>query len=106
MAGESSLDKPWVDGLTIGEVLARTAERYPQNDALVFPQLGFRRSYREFLADVNQAMAAAKQLRDTVLKTNPNSVSVVSAGGAHTLVLVLAKEAAGQRDLNTPGVRD
>jgi peptidyl-prolyl cis-trans isomerase SurA len=46
------------------------------------------------------------QLRDTVLKTNPGSVSVVSAAGAHTLVLVVAKEAAGQRDLSTPGVRD
>ena len=47
-----------------------------------------------------------EQLRDTVLKTTPGSVSVVSAGGASTLVLVIAKETAGQRDLNSPGVRD
>ncbi|MEX2141141.1 MAG: AMP-binding protein [Pirellulales bacterium] len=48
-------DTPWVDGLTIGEVLRRTAERYPDHDALVFPQLGLRRNYGGFLADVNRA---------------------------------------------------
>jgi fatty-acyl-CoA synthase len=47
--------QPWVDGLTIGEVLLRTVERHPRNDALVFPQLGLRRNYREFLGDVNRA---------------------------------------------------
>ncbi len=31
---------------------------------------------------------------------------MVSAGGAYTLVLVVAHELAGQRDLSTPGVRD
>jgi len=46
------------------------------------------------------------QLRDTVLKTEPGNVSVVSAGGAHTIVLLVAREAAGQRDLNTPQVKD
>jgi fatty-acyl-CoA synthase len=46
---------PWVDGLTIGEVLRQTAERYPDHDALVFPQLDLRRSYREFFDDVNRA---------------------------------------------------
>jgi fatty-acyl-CoA synthase len=48
-------DIPWVDGLTIGEVLCRTALGYPDHDALVFPQLGLRRNYREFLSDVNRA---------------------------------------------------
>jgi fatty-acyl-CoA synthase len=48
-------DTPWVEGLTIGEVLRRTADRYPDHDALVFPQLGLRRTYRDFLADVNRA---------------------------------------------------
>ena len=32
---------PWVEGLTIGQVLAQTATRYPGNDALVFPALVF-----------------------------------------------------------------
>ena len=46
---------PWVDGLTIGKVLLHTANRYPDHDALVFPQLQLRMSYREFLAGVNRA---------------------------------------------------
>ena len=46
---------PWVDGLTIGKVLAQTATRFADRDALVFPQLGLRKSYRYFLADVDCA---------------------------------------------------
>lgn len=45
-------------------------------------------------------------LRDAVLKSAPGTVSVVSAGGGHTLVLLIAKEPSGQRDLNSPGVRE
>ena len=45
-------------------------------------------------------------LRDVVLKTTPGNASVVSLGGAHTIVFVVAFERAGQRDLSTPGVRD
>ena len=45
-------------------------------------------------------------LRDAVLKTEPGNVRALSAGGAHTLVLVAAREDAGQRDLSTPSVRD
>jgi hypothetical protein len=33
-------------------------------------------------------------------------VNVASIGGAHTLVLVVAREQAGQRDLSMPGVRE
>jgi fatty-acyl-CoA synthase len=55
MEDRMTLDAPWVDGLTIGEVLKRTAKRYPDHDALVFPQLGCRRSYRQFRADVDRA---------------------------------------------------
>jgi fatty-acyl-CoA synthase len=46
---------PWVDGLTIGQVLAETARRYPDRDALVFPQLGRRWTWRQFSADVDAA---------------------------------------------------
>jgi peptidyl-prolyl cis-trans isomerase SurA len=46
------------------------------------------------------------QLRDVVLKSEPGNVNVVSSGGAHTIVLLIAREAAGQRDLATPGVKD
>jgi hypothetical protein len=45
-------------------------------------------------------------LRDAVLKSAPGSVKLVSDGGAHSLVLLVAKEEAGQRDLTMPGVKD
>ena len=45
-------------------------------------------------------------LRDVILKTTPGNVGATTAGGAYTIVAVIAKESAGQRDLTTPGVRD
>jgi peptidyl-prolyl cis-trans isomerase SurA len=45
------------------------------------------------------------QLRDAVLNKAPGSIDVVTAGGAHTIVLVVAREPAGQRDLSMPAVR-
>jgi len=41
-----------------------------------------------------------------VLKTAPGMANLVSAGGAHTIVMVLAHELAGQRDLSMPAVRE
>lgn len=49
---------------------------------------------------------APPQLKEVVLKTEPGNVSSVSAGGAYTIVLVVSREAAGQRELSTPAVRD
>jgi len=46
---------PWVDGLTIGEALLRTVNQYPHHDALVFPQLGLRMTYGDFLIEVHRA---------------------------------------------------
>jgi hypothetical protein len=40
-----------------------------------------------------------------VLKSKPGTVSVVSLGGGHTLVLVIAHEPAGQRDPSMPEVK-
>src|SRR5262245_14073662 len=45
---------PWVDGLTIGQTLDRTAAAHPDADALVFPKLGLRLNWREFLARVEE----------------------------------------------------
>jgi len=45
----------WVDGLTIGRVLQQTADRIPDQDAVVFPQLGFKQSWREFQTAVDVA---------------------------------------------------
>jgi peptidyl-prolyl cis-trans isomerase SurA len=58
------------------------------------------------LVPVSALNQVAAPLRDAVLKSTPGTVSQVSAGGGHTLVLLIAKEPAGQRDLNSPGVRD
>ena len=55
------------------------------------------------VSSLNQAPPA---LRDAVLKVTPGSARVVTQGGVHTIVFVVAKEAAGQRELSTPGVRD
>jgi fatty-acyl-CoA synthase len=45
----------WVDGLTIGQALARTVEQHGQHDALVFPALGQRWSYHAFDRAVYEA---------------------------------------------------
>ena len=66
---------PWVDGLTIGEMLRRTAAKYPDRDAFVFPRLDHARtaahrgtgverrgclrlSYRQFDAAVDRVAKA------------------------------------------------
>ncbi|HVA49014.1 MAG TPA: AMP-binding protein [Pirellulales bacterium] len=46
---------PWVDGLTIGQVLDETAARFGDQDAIVFPQTGFRLTYRELNSSVDEA---------------------------------------------------
>ena len=55
---------------------------------------------------VSRLKQAPPQLRDAVLNKSPGAVNVATAGGAYTLVLVVAREPAGQRDLSTPGMRD
>ena len=51
-------DTPWVDGLTIGQVLRTTAQKFPDHDALVFPQTGQRWTWRQFDAEVDRAARA------------------------------------------------
>jgi fatty-acyl-CoA synthase len=46
---------PWVDGLTIGQVLEQTAARRAAGDALVFPGLGLRLNYAQFERAVYEA---------------------------------------------------
>jgi peptidyl-prolyl cis-trans isomerase SurA len=58
------------------------------------------------LVPVSRLKQAPPQLQAVVLKKEPGTVNVASMGGAHTLVLVVAHEQAGQRDLSTPGVSD
>jgi parvulin-like peptidyl-prolyl isomerase len=59
------------------------------------------------LIPVSQLQQAPPALRSAVLNKGAGTVNVASAGnGAFTIVLVVAREAAGQRDLATPGVKD
>src|SRR5689334_17479740 len=43
---------PWLEGLTIPQVLDRTLEQFADRDALVFPRLGLRWTYRQFADQV------------------------------------------------------
>jgi fatty-acyl-CoA synthase len=52
------MEMPWVDGLTFAEVLRTTVERFGDHDAVVFPELGYRRSYVEFAGDVAECARA------------------------------------------------
>jgi peptidyl-prolyl cis-trans isomerase SurA len=54
------------------------------------------------LSAVKQAPAP---LRDAVLNVPPGSARVVTQGGNHAIVFVVAREPAGQRDLSMPEVR-
>ena len=47
-------EKPWVDGLTIGQVLRETAKKFPHQDAVVFCSHGLRWSWSEFDAEVDR----------------------------------------------------
>jgi peptidyl-prolyl cis-trans isomerase SurA len=58
------------------------------------------------LVPLSQLKQAPPPLRDAVLGKNPGAVNVAAANGAYTLVLVVSHEPAGQRDLNTPGLKD
>ena len=57
------------------------------------------------LVPLSAVKQASPALRDAVLNAAPGSARVVSQGGAHTIVFVVARESAGQRDLSTPAVR-
>jgi peptidyl-prolyl cis-trans isomerase SurA len=54
---------------------------------------------------VSQLKQAPPPLRDAVLNKSPGAVNVATSNGAYALVLVVAHEMAGQRDLSMPAVR-
>lgn len=59
------------------------------------------------LVPLSAVKSAAPALRDAVLNTAPGNARVVTeTGGAHTIIFVVAREPAGQRDLSTAGVRE
>jgi hypothetical protein len=55
---------------------------------------------------VSRLKQAPEPLRNAVLNKKPGTVNVAAAGGNYTIVLVVAHEPAGQRDLTTPGLRE
>jgi peptidyl-prolyl cis-trans isomerase SurA len=58
------------------------------------------------LVPMSRLKQAPPQLRDAVVGKKPGAVNAVGAGGGYTLVLVVAHELAGQRDLSTPGLKE
>jgi peptidyl-prolyl cis-trans isomerase SurA len=57
------------------------------------------------LVPMSAIKGAPAPLRDAVLQTEPGKARVASQNGVKTIVYVVSKEAAGQRDLDTPGVK-
>jgi peptidyl-prolyl cis-trans isomerase SurA len=58
------------------------------------------------LVPVSAVKQAPPPLRDAVLQMAPGNARVVTQGGARTIVFVVSREAAGQRDLSTPAVKE
>lgn len=54
MTRNEGIATPWVDGLTVGEVVRETAKRFPEHDAVVFPALGLRWTWSELDRRVDQ----------------------------------------------------
>jgi peptidyl-prolyl cis-trans isomerase SurA len=57
------------------------------------------------LVPLSAVKQAAPALRDAVLQMTPGNARIISQGGAYSIVLLVAKEAAGQRDLSMPQVK-
>ena len=53
---------PWVEGLTIDQTLRRTAVRCPDQDALVFPALGLRRTWPQLEREVEKVARGLRRL--------------------------------------------
>jgi len=48
----------------------------------------------------------APAVRETVLKMEPGAVKMLTSNNSYTVLLLVSKEPAGQRTLDTPGVKD
>jgi parvulin-like peptidyl-prolyl isomerase len=55
---------------------------------------------------VSRLKQAPQAMRDAVIGHKPGTANVVSQGGAHTVVLIVGHELAGQRDLTMQPVKD
>jgi parvulin-like peptidyl-prolyl isomerase len=89
-----------MERLKAGEAFSELARDYSED-----PQSGNRGGDLGFVP-ISALRQAPPALRDAVLKSAPGTVSVVSAPQGHTIVLVVAKEAAGQRAMSDPAVQE
>lgn len=70
------MSKPWIDGLTIGQMLDETVRRHADRDALVYPSRGLRWTWRDFDQQVQtaarglMALGVEKQEHVAVWATN------------------------------------
>lgn len=103
---------------------ATTADQARQKAAMLFERLRGGADFGTLAADYSEDPESAPQggdlgfipesalrqappqMRDLVLKMEPGNVNTLEAGGGFTIVLLVAKEPAGQRDLAMPGVRE
>ncbi|MDA7950668.1 MAG: AMP-binding protein [Pirellulaceae bacterium] len=58
MSDKHSSQTPWVDGLTIDQVLKQTVNENKDQDALVFTNLGHRNNWQEFYEEVEKTAKA------------------------------------------------
>ncbi|MCS7166899.1 MAG: AMP-binding protein [Gemmatales bacterium] len=81
----------WVDGLTFPEVLRRTVERWPQREAMVFPQIGYRITWHQFGQEVERAARAL-----LALNIQPNEhVGIWATNWPQWVILQLATATVG-----------
>ena len=89
-----------MERLKAGESFSELARDYSED-----PQSGQRGGDLGFVP-ISALRQAPPALRDAVLKAEPGTVNVVSAPQGHTVVLLVAKEGAGQRELKDPAVQE
>jgi peptidyl-prolyl cis-trans isomerase SurA len=89
-----------IERLQAGDDFGELAANYSEH-----PETGQRGGDLGFIP-VSALRQAPQALRDAVIGSEPGTVRVVSDGGAHAIVLVVAREPAGQRDLSMPEVKE
>ena len=94
-SGRVLLDDRPLDQLSRRNV-ARQIAVVPQETELAF----------EYRAIEIVLMKQPPQLRDAVLKSNPGTVQLVGQDGAFTIVAIVAKDKAGQKDPAMPEVKE
>ena len=107
--GDDAVDAAGGDGEGAdadGEVEGRRDVRRPRRG--LFGGSASRRSVAAISASCRcrRCSRRRRQLRDAVLKSAPGTVQLVSQGGAHTIVLTIARDTKGQKDLSMPSVKD